>query len=322
MSFVAIVPVFDGTVKKAALEAVSESRRAADALGGEAVAVAIGTGAQGAAAGLGKHGAQRVVVCEDAALAPYNGDIWGKVAADAVASLAPKAVFVTATSLGKDLAPRAAAHLGASYSADSTAVAAEGGALKVTRPVYAGKSIITLGLGDGVAFVALRPNNFEITDGCADAATETFAAQIPTVGSKVVEVVEGEGAGKVDLTEASRIVSGGRGMKGAENFKLLESLAAPLGATVGASRAAVDAGWRPHSDQVGQTGKTVSPNLYIASGISGAIQHLAGMRTSKCIVAINKDPEAPIFKLADFGIVGDLFEVVPALEAELKKTLG
>jgi electron transfer flavoprotein alpha subunit len=229
-------------------------------------------------------------------------------------------ILFSATALGKDLAPRVAAHLDVGLAADVTGTNVAGGKFTVRKPVYAGKSYVDLEFTRSPAICSLRPNNFAAEKGGGSAKVERAAIDVGGAKSRTIEVKAQAAGAKADLTEASIIVSGGRGMKGPENFVLLERLSSAIpGSVVGASRAVVDAGWRPHSDQVGQTGKTVSPNLYIAVGISGAIQHLAGMRTSKCIVAINKDPEAPIFKVADYGIVGDLFQVVPALEAEFRK---
>jgi electron transfer flavoprotein alpha subunit len=223
--------------------------------------------------------------------------------------------------MGKDLAPRVAARLGAGLAADCIAVAVEGGRLVATRPVFAGKAQQKVAFPGRPALLSLRPKVFPAAAGAGRTArVETLEiAWSPADARARVRSVEAAAGGSVDLTEAEIIVSGGRGLKGPEHFKVIEALAEALGATVGASRAVVDAGWRPHADQVGQTGKTVSPKLYVAIGISGAIQHLAGMSSSRCIVAINKDPEAPIFKIADYGIVGDLFEVVPALTEEVKK---
>ncbi|MHC4829962.1 MAG: electron transfer flavoprotein subunit alpha/FixB family protein [Planctomycetota bacterium] len=319
---VAVVPVFDGAYKNASLEAVSEAARAAKALGGEAIALVVGKGAEGAAAGLGGAGATKVTALAADSLENYNGDVWGSAVAQAISTLSAGVVFVTASALGKDLGPRIAARLETGYASDVTGMTYDGANPIARRPVYAGKSYVNVTFQKAPAVASLRPNNFTVSEGGADVAADALSVDIPAARVELVEVKKQEGKVKPDLTEASRIVSGGRGLKGAEAFGILESLADLLGATVGASRAVVDAGWRPHSDQVGQTGKTVSPNLYVAAGISGAIQHLAGMRTSKCIVAINKDKEAPICKVADYGIVGDLFEVVPALEAELKKVLA
>ncbi len=312
----------DGQWKKSAFEAVSEAARIAAKLGGEAAAIVLGKGAASIAPQLGAYGAARAIVADDPSLDSYNGDLYARVVAEIVKKETPEVVVFSATALGKDLAPRVAALLDVGIAADVTAARVEGGKFTVRRPVYAGKSYVEVEFNRKPAICSLRPNNFEATrTGDAAAPVEKVAVDPGGLRSRVLAVKASGGAGaKPDLTEAAIIVSGGRGMKGPENFALLEKLSEAIpGSVVGASRAVVDAGWRPHSDQVGQTGKTVSPNLYIAVGISGAIQHLAGMRTSKCIVAINKDPEAPIFKVADYGIVGDLFQVVPALEAELRK---
>jgi electron transfer flavoprotein alpha subunit len=307
-----------GKFKKGSLECVAQASR----LGGEVVALVIGGPAvKAAAASLGKQGAGKVLVAAADWLDHFNGDAYARIAADVVKAEKPDAVFLAATLDGKDVAPRLAAHLDAGYAPDVTRVELDGGALKLVRPVYAGKAFATVSLTTPVKVVSIRPNSYPLLDAeKADAPVSDVALSLTAdqVRSKVTGVEAAKGD-KVDLTEAEIIVSGGRGLKGPENFPLLETFAGELGATVGASRAVVDAGWRPHSDQVGQTGKTVSPNLYFAVGISGAIQHLAGMSTSKVIVAINKDPDAPIFKVANYGIVGDLFEVVPAMTEEVKK---
>ncbi|RME70327.1 MAG: electron transfer flavoprotein subunit alpha/FixB family protein [Planctomycetota bacterium] len=317
---IAFVQCHDGEIKRTQLEAVSEGARIANALGGGCVAVVMGSGAADAAAGLGRYGARTARAIGDAAVAHYNGDIYGRTVAALAREHDAAVIVASATAAGKDLCPRVAAHLEAGYAADATGVRVEDGKLLVTRPVYAGKALIDVGFESDVAVVSLRPNNFEVSEGEGSAEVSEAQPVLEGPSAKVLETRQTAGE-RADLTEASIIVSGGRGMKGPEHFQLLEELADVLGATVGASRAVVDAGWRPHSDQVGQTGKTVSPKLYIAVGISGAIQHIAGMRTSGCIVAINKDPDAPIFKIADYGIVGDLFEIVPRLTEELRKVL-
>ncbi|MGH9260865.1 MAG: electron transfer flavoprotein subunit alpha/FixB family protein, partial [Acidimicrobiales bacterium] len=232
------------------------------------------------------------------------------------------AVF-TASAAGKDLAPRVAAKLGAALAADVTDVTVEGGAIVATRPVYAGKALVRVKLTGRPALLSVRPNVFTPVSRPHAGAQEVAAVSTPA-GRVVVRELQAAAAGALDVAEAPIVISGGRGLKEPANFAVLEQLAQAFGgkAAVGASRAVVDAGWRPHGDQVGQTGKTVSPTLYIAVGISGAIQHLAGMRTSKVIVAINKDKDAPIFKVADYGIVGDLFEVVPKLADEVKKAVS
>jgi electron transfer flavoprotein alpha subunit len=232
--------------------------------------------------------------------------------------------LITATSQGKDLGGYASAALDASLTADCTEWISQDGKIQIKRPIYAGKAYITVAFSGEPAIISLRPKVFppDEPDPSKSAEMEKYDIDLSDddFRSVVKEIVD-EAVGKLDVSEADIIVSGGRGVKGPENFNILEELAKVLGAAVGASRSAVDEGWRPHSDQVGQTGKVVSPKLYIACGISGAIQHLAGMRTSKCIVAINKDPEAPIFQVADYGIVGDLFKVVPVLTDEIKKTI-
>ena len=222
--------------------------------------------------------------------------------------------------MGKDLAPRVAVKTDSGLAMDCILLNCESNEIIATRPIYAGKALIEVRLTSPKKVFALRPNVFNPgipTD--KKAVVSVVNVDSPNLNVRVVDINKSEG--KIDVAEADIIVSGGRGMKGPEHFKLVEDLAQVLGAASGASRAVVDAGWRPHSEQVGQTGKTVSPNLYIALGISGAIQHLAGMRTSKVIIAINTDPDAPIFTKADYGIVGDLFQIVPLLTAEFKNLL-
>jgi electron transfer flavoprotein alpha subunit len=233
-----------------------------------------------------------------------------------------RAVVFAATATGKDLAPRVAAKLGVGVAADLTDLAADGDAIVVTRPVYAGKALQTVRVTGRPAVLSLRPNVFTPDERAAGVTPE--ALPVASRGRVKIREIKAAPAGTLDVAEAQVIISGGRGLKEPANFKVLEELAGAFGgrAAVGASRAVVDAGWRAHADQVGQTGKTVSPSLYIAVGISGAIQHLAGMRTSKVIVAINKDKDAPIFKVADYGVVGDLFEIVPRLTEEIRKLHG
>jgi electron transfer flavoprotein alpha subunit len=252
----------------------------------------------------------------------YTPDGYAAAVAGAAGSVGATVVLFAASAMGKDLAPRVAARLGAGLATDCTALRAEGGRLTATRPIYAGKVFAEVAWDRAPAVASLRPKIFEPIAPDASRVAAVEALPVPVAeGDLKVRTVEVKAAaqGKVDLTEAEIIVSGGRGMKGPEGYGVLEELAAALGGVVGASRASVDAGWRPHGDQVGQTGKTVSPKLYIACGISGAIQHLAGMSGSRCIVAINKDADAPIFKVADYGLVGDLFEVVPALTEQVRK---
>jgi electron transfer flavoprotein alpha subunit len=317
----AFVEVRGGALKHASLEAVSEARRVADKMGMPCAAVIVGPAAL--AAEVGKHGAQKVFVVEHEKLGPYAPEAYAKAVAAAVTACGAKAVFFAATSMGKDLAPTVGTILGVSAATDCTEVMVSGGAITARRPVYAGKLSVVIGFKKSPAILSLRPNVFPAQALGGASSGETLAVELTDADfrSAVSEVAQ-SAKGKVELTEASVIVSGGRGLKGPENFHLRDAVAEPLGAAVGASRAVVDSGWRPYAEQVGQTGKTVSPNLYVALGISGAIQHLAGMSSSKVIVAINKDPDAPIFKLANYGIVGDVFEVCPILAEELKKALG
>ncbi len=314
MGILVFIEQRDGKIRSVSREALGEATRLAAGLGGPVVGVCAAAADPGLAA-LGEAGAERVWLAAQPAFGRYDGSGYAAAVVAAVEREKPAAVLFAASSMGKDLAPRVAARLGVGAASDCTALAVEGGRLVATRPIFAGKVIQRVAFTRAPAVAALRPKIFAaVSRPGAAAAVETLAlADGAAAGrARVVEVAAASG-GKVDLTESEIIVSGGRGLKGPENFALLESLADALGASVGASRAVVDAGWRPHSEQVGQTGKTVSPKLYVAVGISGAIQHLAGMSSSRCIVAVNKDPDAPIFKVADYGIVGDLFEVVPAL---------
>lgn len=316
--------VRDGKLKQASLEAVSEAARLARAAGGTAAAALVGEGIRTHAEALGRHGAAKVYVVDSPRLKFYAPEAYAKAVVEAAKKHGAGALLMAATSLGRDLAGGAGALLGTSAAGDCTALKIEGGKLQATRPVYSGRAILTVGFKTSPAVVTLRPNAFAAADAGGTAAVEDLAPAFDEADfrSAVKDVAAAAEKKKIELTEASIVVSGGRGLKAPEHFALRDELAAVLGAAVGASRQVVDNGWRPHSEQVGQTGKTVAPNLYIALGISGAIQHLAGMRTSKVIVAVNKDPDAPIFKAATYGIVGDVFEVVPALTAELKKVLG
>lgn len=310
-----------GALKKVSFEMVSTGRKLADKVGGECAAVLVGDGVSGIAAELGKYGADKVYIVEDAKLKDYAPDLY----AQAVAEVAKDAkIFIGgATAMGKDLFPRIAARLGTAMASDCVKLEAEGGNLMAFRPVFAGKAFVTIKISSSPQMATGRPKVFPADEKAKAGAVEKVSVSLGAPKAVLKEIAQ-DTSGRVDLTEADVIVSGGRGMKGPENYNILEELADTLGsaATVGASRAAVDAGWRPHSDQVGQTGKTVSPSLYIACGISGAIQHLAGMGSSKYIVAINKDPDAPIFARADYGIVDDLFKVVPEITKEVKKLLA
>jgi electron transfer flavoprotein alpha subunit len=314
MTVLVIAEQVDGVFRKVTFEALTAAR----ALGGDVQALVLGSGIEAAAAELGAYGAAKIQVADDAALADYTVDAYTNVAADIIGQVNPDLVIIGATTQGKELSARLSARLDAPMASDCIAVKQEGDQVVASRSMYGGKIIADVALTGTPAVVSLRPNTFTAEQAPADGAVEKVAAAIGEVRTRVKgKQLE---SGKVDLTEAEIVVSGGRGM-GGEDFSTVEALAEALGAAVGASRSAVDEGWRSASDQVGQTGKTVSPNLYIACGISGAIQHLAGMSSSKVIVAINKDPEAPIFSKADYGIVGDLFEVVPAMTEEIKKNL-
>jgi electron transfer flavoprotein alpha subunit len=313
MSLVVIIEQHDGKLWQGSLETLSACKALiADGFGSALVAVVPGTCSDTAA--LGAHGATRVIQVQD--LAAYSADGWANALAAVIQGLAPKGVFASASVQGRELAARLAARMGLSVIGDCTALEVAEGQLLATRPVFAGKVLCKVRCQAAVALATLRPKVFPAVAGGGSAAVESVNAGSLDMKAVVQEILAAA-AGRIDLTEADIIVSGGRGTGGPEGFAPIEALAAKLGAAVGASRAVVDAGWRPHSDQVGQTGKVVNPTLYIACGISGAIQHLAGMKNSRYIVAINKDPEAPIFKVADYGIVGDLFEICPALTAAL-----
>ena len=275
-----------------------------------------GTGAGGAAADLGKHGADVVHVVENDALKSYNPDGYTETIADHVKGSDYFAVVFGATTNGKDLAPRVAARLDVPLATDATALEYDGGELVVTRPVYAGRAFAKVTLDGKPRLVSVRPNGFRPQQRAGAGTVQPLAMSGDASQWKVkVRETKSASGGAMDVGEAPIVVSGGRGLKGPEQWHMLEALRDAFGgrAALGASRAVVDAGWRPHAEQVGQTGKTVSPQLYIAVGISGAMQHLAGMRSATTIVAINKDPDAPIFKVADYGIVGDFNDVLPAL---------
>ncbi len=302
---------------------MTEGRSLADQTGAEEYALTIGHDLREKAEELGKYGADKVLSADEQDLELFNPDHYREAFLAAVKKCSPSIILMPATSTGKDLAPRVAVHLHTGVASECVRVDLENGELIATRPAYAGKVLLKVKVHGNPKIFTLRPNVFT--------AKEKFPPNSPSVESlsyekplsrMAVKEFTTHGSKKVDLTEASVIISGGRGMGGPQNYKVLEELADVMGGVVGASRASVDSGWRPHSDQVGQTGRTVSPNLYIACGISGAIQHRVGMISSKVIVAINKDPEAPIFSFADYGIVGDVFEIVPALTREMKKFYG
>ncbi|MDT0416168.1 electron transfer flavoprotein subunit alpha/FixB family protein [Streptomyces sp. DSM 41982] len=309
----------DGAVRKPTLELLTLARRL-----GEPVAVALGAGAAGTAGPLGEHGAVRVLTSEAAEYGDYL--VVPKVDAlqAAVESVSPAAVLVSSSAEGKEVAARLALRIGSGLITDAVDVEAGVDGPVATQSVFAASFTTKSKVSRGVPVITVKPNSAPVEAAAGAGAVEELAVSFSELasGTKVTSRTARESSGRPELTEAAIVVSGGRGVNGAENFALIEALADSLGAAVGASRAAVDAGWYPHSNQVGQTGKTVSPQLYIASGISGAIQHRAGMQTSKTIVAINKDEEAPIFELVDYGVVGDLFNVVPQLTEEVNTRKG
>lgn len=307
----------DGRLKKSTFELVGASSSA----GNETHVILLGEGVEGLAKELGTYGAAQVHLVQNAALKFYTAEAYSQAVVQVLKGGSPDIVLASHSPTGRDLMPHVAAKLGVGLASDCTQLTFEGANIKVRRPVYAGKATAEVEfVGAGPRLATVRPNALGApkADAAKTAEVINVTVDLGSLKTKVTDVVKGS-SGRPDVTEASIVVSGGRSLKSAENFKMLEDLADVLGAAVGASRAAVDAGFRPHRDQVGQTGKVVSPSLYIACGISGAIQHLAGMRTSKVIVAINTDPEAPIFQVADYGVVGDLFTVVPVLKDEFKK---
>ncbi|MDT8369719.1 MAG: electron transfer flavoprotein subunit alpha/FixB family protein [Longimicrobiales bacterium] len=310
----------DGTLRGVTNELLTAARGVASELGGEVDALTIGGAMPEGADGLGGWGAARVRVLADEAFAAYSGERWAAAVAEVVREGGYAVVLFGATSEGRDLAPRVAALLDVPLAGDVTGITVEEGTPLFTRPVYSGKAIATVRPTASPALATLRPNAFQASESEAAGTVETLSvtpSDAPTATLREFKAA----AGDLDVAEASIVVSGGRGMKDPEAWSVLESLRDAIGsdlAALGASRAVVDAGWRPHGEQVGQTGKTVAPRLYFAIGISGAVQHLAGMRSAGTIVAINKDPDAPIFQVADYGIVGDLFEVVPRLTEEIR----
>jgi len=311
----------EGKFRRVSFEAASEGRRLADALGAHLCAIVIGAGVTEKASELGDYGVETVYVTDDPALEHYLTETYVTVSAAMIKQCDPSVVILPASVNGKDLAARLAARLGVGLAQDCVEIRCENGHIRAKWPIFAGKCFAWSEWTEGtIPFISCRPNVMSclMPDSTRGAQVEVIGVPIPEARSQVKRV-DLDTSGKIELTEANIIISGGRGMKDAANYAMLEELAALLGAAVGASRAAVDSGWRPHSDQVGQTGKVVNPNLYIAVGISGAIQHLAGMGSSKFIVAVNKDGDAPIFGKADYGIVDDLFQFIPALTEEVRQ---
>ena len=306
----------DGTIKNVAWQMISKAREIVDAAGGEVWAVMLG---DADATDAGSHGAHKVFTATGEHFTSYNSESWSRALGAFCEQQKPELLLMGSTAMGKDLAPRLAARLDAACVSDSIELSWNDG-FTIRRPLFAGKCFADIAVNSAMAIAGIRPNAFPLREGNGDAAaTETFDPGLDGFTPKATVTETQKSAGKtIELTEAEVIVSGGRGLKEAENYKMIEDLANTMGAAAGASRAIVDAGWVSHSNQVGQTGKTVSPNLYVAVGISGAIQHLAGMSSSKCIVAVNKDANAPIFKAADYGIVGDLFDVIPPLQKAIE----
>jgi electron transfer flavoprotein alpha subunit len=308
----------NGSLRNVSFEALAAAKKIA--AGGKVTAVLFGQGDNSDAGQLAQYGADQVYLVTNEELNAYSTDAFSQAFTEVFQNVNPDAVLLGHTALGRDLAPRVAARLGLGLVSDCTDVEVNGDEVVFVRPIYAGKAFQKKKITDGIIFATIRSNNIAKGEPNAGRTAETieYKATIKDIRTVIKDVVR-KTAGTIDLTEAKIIVSGGRGVKSAEGFNPIKELADVLGAAVGASRAACDAGYCDYSMQVGQTGKVVTPDLYIACGISGAVQHLAGMSNSKIIVAINKDPEAPIFKVADYGIVGDLFEVVPMLTEEFKK---
>ncbi len=314
----AILEQRDNKLKRSAYEVISTASRLAGELNLEAECLVIGNEIENISEA-GKYGIKKLILFKNEQLSNYSTSAYTKIISDYVKENGISFIVISGTALGKDLAPHLSGRLNAGSLMDCVSLDASSGDVIATRPVYAGKALIDVKLNTDIKVFVLRPNVFkaEVKDENGSADVETRNADNPDLKTRVTEIKKSEG--KLDVAEADIIVSGGRGLKSADNFHLVEELADVLGAAVGASRAVVDAGWRDHREQVGQTGKTVSPSLYVACGISGAIQHLAGMSSSKYIVAINKDKDAPIFNVADYGIAGDVFEILPALTEEIKK---
>ncbi|MBG9656627.1 electron transfer flavoprotein subunit alpha/FixB family protein [Cytobacillus firmus] len=310
--------VRDGSLRNVSFEAVAAGKTASE--GGEVVGVLIGDSVSALASGMIHYGADRVVTVEDEKLKQYTPDGFSQALMAVIDSESPDGLIFGHTAMGKDLAPKIAAKLESGLISDVTSLEEAGGNLVFTRPIYSGKAFEKKIVTDGLLFATIRPNNIAPMekDESRSGDVASVAAEIKDLRTIIKEVVRKASEG-VDLSEAKVIIAGGRGVKSEEGFEPLKELASVLNGAVGASRGACDADYCDYSLQIGQTGKVVTPDLYIACGISGAIQHLAGMSNSKVIVAINKDPEANIFKVADYGIVGDLFEVVPLLTEEFKK---
>jgi len=315
-TLLALAEQVDGVFRKVTFEALTLGRRIADDMGGTVSVLVLGSGIEASAETLKEYGADRIITADDPSLEHFRVDAYSQVVSDVTAAEKPAVIVMGASVRGKELAGRLSARIGASLAVDAVRVRWEDGRLIAVRPMYGGKILADVLLEGPRRLVAVRPNSIPVE---TRAGAGTLVRQpVDGVKTALTFIKKELDTEKVELTEADVIVSGGRGVGGSD-FSALEQLADVLGGAVGASRSAVDEGWRPHSDQVGQTGKTVSPNLYIACGISGAVQHLAGMSSSKTVVAINKDPDAPIFSKADYGVVGDVHEMIPLITDEIKK---
>jgi electron transfer flavoprotein alpha subunit len=315
----AIAEVKDGNLRNVSFEVLTAAKKASG--DGEITVVIFGSEAAKYVDVLGEYGANKVYVVTNKELDLYAKEVYYQALQQIITKVQPEAIFMPHTAIGKDLAPRIAARLGLGLVSDVTDVQLVEGKVVFTRPIYAGKAFERRKMVEGIPFATIRPNNIAAEKINAPQVEQVeFTAEIKDLRAVVKEVVR-KTAGKVDLAEAKIVISGGRGVKSEEGFKPLQELADLLGGAVGASRGACDAGYCEYSLQIGQTGKVITPDLYIAVGISGAIQHLAGMSNSKIIVAINKDPEAPIFQIADYGIVGDLAQVIPLLIEEFQKVI-
>lgn len=311
-----LTEVKKGKLRQVSLEALSVAQQMAD--GGEIIAALFGVDSGDYLSEISRYGAHKLYTSSVESLSVYTTDAYTQALVQLIQEVGADVVLMGHTAVGKDLAPRVAARLGTGLITDCTGAEVVDDSISFTRPIYAGKAFQKKRFKGGTIFATLRSNNFEMKPSSAQTEIMSFQPTIKDLRTIVKEVVQ-KAVGGVDLSEAKIVVSGGRGVKSAEGFKTLKALADVLGGAVGASRGACDAEYCDYALQVGQTGKVVTPDLYIACGISGAIQHLAGMSNSKVIVAINKDPDAPIFQVADYGIVGDLFEVVPLLTEEFKK---
>jgi len=310
----------DNSYKKTAFEVSKAASKIATELNSEIIALTIGENISSIAPQLGNYGIKKVIVVNEPRLKNYSTSAFTSIVNQIVEKENVSVIFLPASSMGKDLAPCLSAKLNAGVASDCTQLKVEDGKIIATRPVFSGKGFLDLEITSEKKIFTLRPNVFTISQTTTELATvEEFKPQLEEKDFSIIVTEVKQSSSKKDVTEADIIVTGGRGLKSPENFVMIEKLAETLGAAVGASRAVVDAGWRPHDEQVGQTGKTVSPSLYIAVAVSGAVQHMAGMSTSKYIVAINKDKDAPIFSIADYGIVGDAFEIIPAMTEEIKK---